>query len=71
MGEDVINPSEIPKARKNPVPSSSSGSSDEDVYAGDTEVEDDDQSKPIGIPLYKVLYGVRKIIGRQVGVGNN
>ena len=61
-GEDDINASQ-PSKRKNPVPSSSSGSSDDDdKYAGDTEVEEDDQS--IG------LYGVRKNICRQVGISN-
>ena len=41
---------------KKPVPSSSSGSSDdEDKYGGDTEVEEEDHSKPTGIPLYACL----------------
>ena len=48
-GDEEIDRSE---PSKNPVPSSSSGSSDdEDKYGGDTEVDEEDQSKPTGIPL--------------------
>ena len=48
-GEEEINRSEPAKKR---VQSSSSGSSDdEDKYGGDTEVDDEDHSKPTGIPL--------------------